>query len=139
MQATIFAKIFIFDVSLGSGYVSHYRLWIRLCFLYYFFHFESIKFRSSFSQMSFNPIQDGHFRGCSWIGGGGKKGPLPKICLTYPTVMKLGAVIPYLKKIKKIYESCDTIPEFCWHQHFLKEISKFCYIKKYRYRFQFGT
>ena len=52
MLATIFAKIFIFDVSLGSGYVSHYRLWIRLCCLYYFFHFESMKFRSGRSQMS---------------------------------------------------------------------------------------
>ena len=43
---------------------------------------------------------------------------LPKICHTYPTMMKLGAVIPYLKKIQKIYESRDTPPDFCWHQHF---------------------
>ena len=39
---------------------------------------------------------------------GGKKWkkafPLPKICYTYPTMMKLGAVIPYLKKIQKIYK-----------------------------------
>ena len=35
-------------------------------------------------------------------------GPLPKICHTYPTMMKLGTVIPYLKKIQKIYESRDT-------------------------------
>ena len=50
------------------------------------------------SQIS-NPIQDWHFRGCSPIGGGGaQKGPpLRKICRTYPTMMKLGAVIPYLK------------------------------------------
>ena len=27
-------------------------------------------------------------------------------------------VIPYLKKIQKIYQSRDTPPEFCWHQHF---------------------
>ena len=67
---------------------------------------------------SFNPIQDGHFRGCSRIGEGGKKVPLPKICHTYPTMMKLGTVIPYLKKIQEIYESRDTPPEFCWHQHF---------------------
>ena len=32
-------------------------------------------------------------------GGGGKKAPLPKICHTYPTMMKLGTVTPYLKKI----------------------------------------
>ena len=34
-------------------------------------------------------------------GGGGQKGPVPNICHTYPTMMKLGTVIPYLKKIKK--------------------------------------
>ena len=27
--------------------------------------------------------------------------PLPKICHTYPAVMKLGTGIPYLKEIKK--------------------------------------
>ena len=31
-------------------------------------------------------------------GGSGAKRPLlPKICHTYPTIMKLGTVIPYLK------------------------------------------
>ena len=43
---------------------------------------------------------------------GGKKTPLPKICHTYPTMMKLRKVIPYLKKIQKIYESRDTPSEF---------------------------
>ena len=33
-------------------------------------------------------------------------------------MMKLGTVIPYLKKIQKTYESRDTPREFCWHQHF---------------------
>ena len=46
-------------------------------------------------------------------GGGGQKGlPLPKICHTYPTMMKLGTVIAYPKKIQKIYESRDTPLEF---------------------------
>ena len=52
-----------------------------------------------------------------WGGRGGgrgrQKGPLPKICYRYPTMMKLGKVIPYLKKIKKIYKSHDTPPGFC--------------------------
>ena len=39
--------------------------------------------------------------------------PLHKICHTYPTMMKLGTVIPYLEKIQKIYESHDTPSEFC--------------------------
>ena len=51
----------------------------------------------------------------------GEKEPLPKICRTYPTVMKLGTVIPYLKKIQKMYESRDTPLELCWHQLFFTE------------------
>ena len=49
---------------------------------------------------------------------GWQKAPFPKICHTYPTIMKLGTVIPYLKKIHKMYESSDAPLEFCWHQNF---------------------
>ena len=52
-------------------------------------------------------------------GGGAKSPPFPYICHTHPTMMKLGTVVPYLKKIQKKYESRDTLPDFCWHQHFL--------------------
>ena len=52
---------------------------------------------------------------------GALKSPLPKIWLTYPTMMTLGTVIPYLKKIQKIYKSRDTPLEFCWYQHFFTE------------------
>ena len=65
----------------------------------------------------FNFIQDGFFRGCSWVGVA-KRSPFPKICHTYPTKMKLGTFIPYLKKFQEIYESRDTPLAFCWHQHF---------------------
>ena len=34
---------------------------------------------------------------------GVQKGPLPKICHTYPTTMKLGTVIPYVESIQKIH------------------------------------
>ena len=44
---------------------------------------------------------------------GPKGAPLPKIGHTYPAMMKLGTVIPYPKKIQKIYESRDTPLEFC--------------------------
>ena len=33
------------------------------------------------------------------IDWGDQKGPLPKICLTYPTIMIFATVIPYPKKI----------------------------------------
>ena len=57
------------------------------------------------------------FRGAhGW--GEGQKGPLPKMCQTYPTMKKLGEVIPYLKKIQKIYESRL---EPCCHPNFFTE------------------
>ena len=68
------------------------------------------------SNLQLNPIQDGLFWGCSRIRGEAKRFPLPKICHTYPAMMKLGTVIPYLKKIQKIYESRDTPLEFRRHQ-----------------------
>ena len=63
------------------------------------------------TKVGLNPIQDGPFWGCSQMGG--NRAPLPKICHLYPTIMKLGAVIPYQKKIQNIYKSRDTSPVFC--------------------------
>ena len=40
--------------------------------------------------------------------GGGNKAPLSKICHTYPTLMKLGTITPYLKKIQEIHKSRIT-------------------------------
>ena len=59
-----------------------------------------------------NPTQDGLFWGCSLMGGA-KRSTFPKICHTYLTMMKLGTVIPFLKKIQKIYESRGTSHESC--------------------------
>ena len=45
-------------------------------------------------------------------GGGGKKALLPKICYSYPAMMKLNTVIPYLKMIqrkKKMNESLKIV------------------------------
>ena len=50
--------------------------------------------------------------------GGVKKAPIPKICQTYPTNMKLDPVMPYPKKIKKKYKSPDIPFDFCWHHRF---------------------
>ena len=60
-----------------------------------------------------NPVQDGLSRGCSQIGRAKSPLPLPKICHTYPTVMKLGTIMAYPKKIQKIYELRDTHLQFC--------------------------
>ena len=39
--------------------------------------------------------------------------PVFKFCCTNPTIMKLGKVIPYPKKIQKVYEPPDRTLEFC--------------------------
>ena len=62
-------------------------------------------------------------------GWGEQKGPLPKIYHTYPKMMKLGTVIPYLKRTQKIRDSHDT-PLSCGDISILSsEIINFCYIK----------
>ena len=83
------------------------------------------------TSLDLNPIQDGLFRGCLRMGeeGGGKKAPLPKICYTYPTMMKLGTVIPY----RTHHLSSPNISTFSL------KINKFCYIKIYRYKLHFNT
>ena len=42
------------------------------------------------------------FRVAHGWGGGGQKPPPPKLFHTYPAHMKLGTVIPYLKKTQQI-------------------------------------
>ena len=64
-----------------------------------------------------NPTQDGLFWDCSQMGVAFLC-PLPKIRHTYPTMMKLRTVIPYLRNIQKMYKSRDISLEYCWHQHF---------------------
>ena len=49
---------------------------------------------------------------CGW-GGRANRPPIPKMSHTYPTMIKLGTVITNLKKNQKIYDSRDTLPEFC--------------------------
>ena len=70
-----------------------------------------------------NPFQDGYFRDCSRTGSRAQKAtPHPKICHTYPRMMKPGMVIPYLKKIQKYI----WIP---WHTHWVLLTSAFFHRK----------
>ena len=50
--------------------------------------------------------------GAACGSGRGEKTALPKTCYTYPTMVKLGTVTPYLKKIQKTYKSRDTPLDF---------------------------
>ena len=72
-----------------------------------FRHFDVFWFSAETTDVS--SIQDGLFRGCSMMRGGGggegKEAPLSRICLTFPAIIKLGTIIPYVKKIFKIYNT----------------------------------
>ena len=69
--------------------------------------------------------------------GGPKRPPLLKICHTYPIMIKLVTVVPYLKKIPKIYKSRDIPLSSADTSILSPEIIKSSYIKKYRYRMHF--
>ena len=75
------------------------------------------------------------------LGSGCRNAPSPllKICHTYPKMIKLSTVIPYLTKIQNIYKSRDIPIKFCWHQYFFTKIGNLSYVKKYRYRLHFNT
>ena len=87
-------------------------------------YFNSLTENISWRDVS-SPIQDEPFLGL--LTDGRQKGPLllRKICHTYPRMVKPVTVVPYLKKIQKIYELHDTLLELCWLQHFSPEITKF--------------
>ena len=53
------------------------------------------------------------FFGAAHGWGGAFWSPLLKIRHINPTMMKLGTVIPYLRKIQKMYKSRDTPLGFC--------------------------
>ena len=68
-----------------------------------------------------------------FLGGGaahrqkrGQKGPYPKICHTYPTMMKLVSYTLPKEDMNHMTHQLGSAD-----QHFSLEISKFCYIKKY--------
>ena len=115
-----------------QNFLGDYLMFSKKVFFLHFWWFA--KFALTLFRMGFSGAAHG-----SGGGGWGKKAPLPKICHTYPTMMKLDLVIPYPKKIQKIYESRDTPLEFCWHQHFFTENQQILLYKKYRYRLYFDV
>ena len=62
-------------------------------------------------------------------GGGGGRISFSEICHTYPTIIKLGIVIPYLKKIQNMHKTSV----------FFHQKTAIFYIKKYGYRLHFNT
>ena len=69
----------------------------------------------------------------------GQKG-LPSLkSVTYPIMIKLVTVVPYLKKIPKIYKSRDILLSSADTSILSPKIIKSSYIKKYRYRMHFNN
>ena len=88
---------------------------------------------------TFNPIQDGSLSGLLTDGRGGvKRLPTLKSVTYFPTMITLGTVTIYLKKIKKYINHVTHALSFAGMSIFSSEISNFCYIKKYRYRLHFN-
>ena len=78
-------------------------------FYKYLYGFSAPMIQEVFTKISLTLFRMGFFGAAhGWWGGGGKKARLLKICHAYPTIVKPGIVIPYLKKIQKVYESRDT-------------------------------
>ena len=74
----------------------------------FFFTEEAKETFLDFSKGTVNPISGWVFQ---WLLTDAHM-MVPKICHTYPTIMKLGTVITYLKKIQKLYKSHDAPLDF---------------------------
>ena len=90
------------------------------------------------------PYSEWGFSGLLTDGGGrgaqtAKRPSLPKIFHTDPTMKKIGTVISYLKKIQEYMNHVTHTLSSADISIFSPEISKCCYIKKYRYRLHFET
>ena len=79
-------------------------------FYKYLYGFSAPMIQEVFTKISLTLFRMGFFGAAhGWWGGGGKRARLLKIRHAYPTIVKPGTVIPYLKKkIQKVYESRDT-------------------------------
>ena len=108
------------------------RVWFSLSLLWYIYRFiyfmllmDSIsikKYLTLFRMGLFMAAQE-------WRNGEAKRPTLSKICHTYPTMMKLDTRVNHVTH--SLSSAIISI--------FSQEISKFCYIKKHRYRLRFDT
>ena len=87
-----------------------------------------------------NPIQDGFFRCCLRMGGGrGKKAPSRKSVTHILQWWNLAQLYLTKRRSKKLYDHVTHPLSSADKNIFSPQISKFCYIKKYRYRLHFDT
>ena len=138
-------KIDIFQVHCFNWYIpisrwdllNHSPILFIICSI----HFLN-SFKKSVQKFSKNISSGWVFLGLLTNGRGQKYPPLPpllKICHTYSAMMKLGAVIYYLKNSKNYMKHVAHPLSFVDISQFSPEISKFCYVKKYIHRLHFDT
>ena len=98
------------------------------------------KNRSRIKKDDFNPVQDGLLRGCSLMEGGRAKRPPSLKPVTHILQWWNFAQLYLTQRRSKKYMNHVTHPlSSADISIFSPEISKFCYIKKCRYRFHFNT
>ena len=73
------------------------------------------------NELMINPIQDGPLWSCSQVKGGRKSPTFPKICHTYPTMMKLGSYTLPEEDPKNVW--------ITWHTHWVLLTSAFFHWK----------
>ena len=98
------------------------------------------KNRSRIKKDDFNPVQDGLLRGCSLMEGGRAKRPPSLKPVTHILQWWNFAQLYLTQRRSKKYMNHVTHPlSSADISIFSPKISKFCYIKKYRFRLDFDT
>ena len=112
------------------------QYWFISCMFFIIVHGKKQK------TQNFNPIQDGLSWACSWIGEGGGGGKVPPSLKSVTHILQWSnlAQLYLTQRSSKKYMNHVTHPlSSADISIFSPEISKFCYIKKYRYRLYFDT
>ena len=107
------------------------------CHLLFVLLKDNILYALLYLLVSLTLIKMGLFRAVQGLWGA-KVPPYPTTCHTYPKMMKLFTVIYYLKRIQNHINQVIHFLSFTDISNFSREISNFCYIKKYRWRLCFN-
>ena len=111
-----------------------FSLWYVLSFLTFFFNSSAKSVQKPLLLNLFRMV--GLFEAAHrWWGGVAKRHPLSKIskiCHTYPTLMKIDAVVITYRRLKKYRNPVTPLWVLLTSAFSLPEINNFCYISKYK-------
>ena len=124
------AVLLLYSKGLNSNSKSRYSSHIQFCFFAMAFENPVLKNFLIQYKTTLNPIQDGLFWGCSWMEGGGQKGPPSLKSVTHMLQWSNLAQLYLTQSRSKKYMNRPTHPlssaDICI---FSLEISKFCYTR----------